>query len=139
MAKWYYAKMYVDTGDYVACPGEVIEGDFSKEDVERWLKLGAISECSAPVGVPDDAEPETCVDAEPETGADADTEEAASDEETTEAEDAEEDADTAETEEDEAEPEPPAVIDVMDGITAAPAPKEENPKTTRRTRGGKTK
>lgn len=132
MAKWYYAKMYVDTGDYVACPGEVIEGDFGKEDVDRWLKLGAICECSPPVGVPDESEPETSVD--------ADTEEAASDEETTEAEDAEEDAEDAEAEEDAAEPEPaPAVIDVMDGITAAPAPKEEAPKTTRRTRGGKTK
>ncbi len=126
MAKCYYAKMHVAVGDFVARPGEVIEGDFSKEDIDRWLKIGAICECGEPEGVPYDepTEPEAAPDPEPaETGNEEDSA----------------DPDDEEAESEDVEPEP-AQIDVMDGITPAPAPTDSAaPKTTRKARGGKTK
>lgn len=118
MEKRYYANMHVDVGDFVARPGEVIEGDFSDEDISRWLKIGAISECS---GIPyeNPSEPETFGD---------DKESADSNGESCE--------DVKSEEEVEAEP---AQIDVMDGITDI-SREETAPKKTRKTRsGGKTK
>lgn len=74
MAKWYYAKMHVAVGGYIARPGEVIEGDFSKEDIAHWLKIGAIAECGEPEGVsfdepnqPEDVAAHEETDAESET------------------------------------------------------------------------
>lgn len=140
--KWYYAKMHVAMGDYIALPGEVIEGDLSKLDIDHLLKIGAICECSAPQGVPyddptlprDSADPETGDPYDEEDAPDTDCEDAE-----TEEDDADYDEEDAESEEDDEEP-APAQIDVMDGITPAPAPAENAaPKTTRKARGGKTK
>lgn len=118
MAKWYYAKMHVAVGDYIARPGEVIEGDFSKEDIDRWLKIGAICECGEPEGVPHD-EPETAADPAPdEMGGEEKA--AGTDDEDGESEDMEP---------------APDQIDVMDGITPASA---GAPKKTGKARGGKT-
>lgn len=125
MAKYYYAKMHVSLGDYIARPGEVIEGDFSEEETERLLKIGAICECGQPEGVPCDDPPAKKAD---EDSASAKTE-------------AEYAADTDDEEAESEEEEPaPAQIDVMDGVTPAAAPAESAaPKTTRKARGGKTK
>lgn len=117
MEKLYYANMHVDVGDFVARPGEVLEGDFSDEDISRWLKIGAISECG---GIPHEnpSEPEALGGSK--ESADSDSESC-------------EDVES----EEEVEPEP-AQIDVMDGITAT-ALVEAAPKKTRETSGGKTK
>lgn len=132
MAKWYYAKMHVAVGDYIARPGEVIEGDLSKLDIDRLLHIGAICECSAPVGVPYDETTIPGDSMDPETG-DPDDEENV---ENTDGEDAETGEDDVDCDEEPA----PAQIDVMDGITPAPAPAESAaPKATRKARGGKTK
>lgn len=140
--KWYYAKMHVAMGDYIALPGEVIEGDLRKLDIDHLLRIGAICECSAPQGVPyddptlprDSADPETGDPYDEEDAPDTDCEDAE-----TEEDDADYDEEDAESEEDDEEP-APAQIDVMDGITPAPAPAENAaPKTTRKARGGKTK
>lgn len=140
--KWYYAKMHVAMGDYIALPGEVIGGDLRKLDIDHLLKIGAICECSAPQGVPyddptlpgDSAEPETGNPYDEEDAPDTDCEDAE-----TEEDDADYDEEDVESEEDDEEP-APAQIDVMDGITPAPAPAENAaPKTTRKAQGGKTK
>lgn len=119
MAKWYYAKMHVATQNFVARPGEVMEGDFSEEDIARWLRIGAVAECEAPVGVPYDAPDE------PKTAA-AFTEKVT-----------EEAAEEAEPETEDVEPEPVAV-DAMDGITPAPG-KKTPPKTARKAQGGRSR
>ncbi len=98
MAKFYVAKKYVKvSGDYVAVPGEVIELDMPKKEIDRLLRKGAIKEAENIAGIPypdDDVSTDNAPNAEDDSTAE----------------------DDSEAEDESKEPDPDE-IDVMDGIS----------------------
>lgn len=114
MAKLYCAKWHIGRGGFR--PGEVFEAEPDDPEIVRLLRMNAISECEILPDIPGIAEALESVEVSGEPVQ----------------EEAEASTDVI-AEEEEAAPE----IDVMDGISAAPA---EAPKTSSRKRsGGKAK
>lgn len=124
--EYYVAKCHVRLVGYTARPGEVIEEALDEKCVQRLLRLGAIEPFNIPkVTVQADVPAEQGVsDGEEPKQEEADQEEAESD-----------GGETTETENG-----PAPEIDIMDGISSAPAvaPAEKQAKKSSRG-GGKTK
>lgn len=144
---YYLAKWRINHAGQIILPGTIFEADFSKEQEERLLKLGAVVYTDEPAPMYEDNidipqyQAETGAyggdqsDADPPEGADAEPKEApqngAEGEEEATAED--------ERDEDEADEDAPVpIIDASEGIVEAPATQPEaTPDKKKNTRRGK--